>query len=164
MRLPTTSGYRAFTSVFVTYLMTVHWQSLAWSNITMWEVSEPARSRASSICWRRRRTRYLRVHMDYQQYVNHHTKNVHATSSGQYMGAVSWTLSFIQQFPFYPYPNLFQSVHPCHQPVTRLTYLYTFRFVYPPPYLICHRSIEHTNIYIFHAVCHPSIPPVYANT
>ena len=38
----------------------------------------------------------------------------------------------------YPYPNLFQSVHPCHQPVTRLTYLYTFRFAYSPPYLICH--------------------------
>jgi len=64
----------------------------------------------------------------------------------------------------YPYPNLFQSVHPCHQPVTRLTSLYTFRFAYSPPYLICHWSIEHMNIYIFHTVCHPSIPHVYANT
>ena len=35
---------------------------------------------------------------DYQQYVNHHTKNVYASSNGQHMGAFSWTLSFMQQF------------------------------------------------------------------
>ena len=87
-------------SWYVHHDCTIRKRTLSWSSRTRWKLRKPARSRASSTCWRRRRTRYLRVHMDYQQYVNHHTKTVHATSSDQYMGAVSWTLSVIQQFPF----------------------------------------------------------------